>query len=301
MAGTERPAYWAVIPASVRYDTELSPNAKLLYGEVTALSDKLGYCYAQNSYFSKLFGLSDRSITRLFAALAERGYLRVDVIRDEATQEVLERRIYAVYSQEESEPPPDKIVGSSDNFDTTPPDTREVLERRIYAVCGQEAAAPPPDKIVGTPPDNFVTTPPDKNVQENNTSIEYIPPIVPQGGQAKKKKTKSVPTWKPERFEAFWAFYPRHEDRVSAVREWDRLKPDDALIDAIARALKWQVRAEDWPAPYACRYLRNQRWTDEPKQGGKVGPPKARARQLTGWHTEVINGEEVLVPDAGST
>lgn len=263
MAGTERPAYWAVIPASVRYDTELSPNAKLLYGEVTALSDKLGYCYAQNSYFSKLFGLSDRSITRLFAALAERGYLRVDVIRDEATQ--------------------------------------EVLERRIYAVCGQEAAVPPPDKIVGTPPDNFDTTPPDKNVQENNTSIEYIPPIVPQGGQAKKKKTKSVPAWKPERFEAFWKFYPRHEDRVSAVREWDRLKPDDALIDAIARALKWQVRAEDWPAPYACRYLRNQRWMDEPKQGGKVGPPKARARQLTGWHTEIINGEEVLVPDAGST
>lgn len=41
--GTERPAYWAVIPASVRYDRELPPNAKLLYGEVTALSDKLGY------------------------------------------------------------------------------------------------------------------------------------------------------------------------------------------------------------------------------------------------------------------
>ena len=83
--GTERPAYWAVIPASVRYDRDLPPNAKLLYGEVTALSDKLGYCYAKNSYFSELFSLSERSVTRLFAVLVERGYLRVDVIRDEST------------------------------------------------------------------------------------------------------------------------------------------------------------------------------------------------------------------------
>ncbi|MCI5562385.1 MULTISPECIES: helix-turn-helix domain-containing protein [Intestinimonas] len=263
----ERPAYWAVIPSFVRYDPDLPPNAKLLYGEVTALSGKRGYCYAQNGYFAELFSLSERSISRLFAVLVERGYLRVDVIRDESTQEVLERRICAVYDQ-----------GTPNH---------------------------PHDNFVGTPPDNFVETPPDKNVGENNTSIEYIPPIVPQGGQLRKPKEpkklrapKSIPTWKPERFEAFWKFYPRHEDRVSAVREWDRLKPEDELIDAIARALKWQVRAEDWPAPYACRYLRNQRWLDEPTpKSSKAAPVKTQAQQLTGWHTEVIDGEEVMVPD----
>lgn len=256
----ERPAYWAVIPASVRYDQDLPPNAKLLYGEVTALSDKRGYCYAQNGYFSELFSLSERSITRLFAVLVERGYLRVDVIRDESTQEVLERRIYAVYDK-----------GAADS---------------------------PPDNFVGTPPDNFDRTPPDKNVGENNTSIEYIPPIVPQGGQPKKKRNpKSVPTWKPERFEAFWKFYPRHEDRVSAVREWDRLKPEDGLIDTIARALKRQVQNKDWAVPYACRYLRNQRWLDELPKDGSPAPARPKAKQLTGWHTEVINGEEVLVQD----
>ena len=257
--GTERPAYWAVIPASVRYDRDLPPNAKLLYGEVTALSDKLGYCYAKNSYFSELFGLSERSVTRLLAVLVERGYLRVDVIRDESTQEVLERRISAVYERGET--------------------------------------APPPDKNVGTPPDGIVHTPPDKNVGENSTSIEQIPPIVPQGGQLKKRKSKSVPSWKPERVEAFWNYSPRHEDRVSAVREWDRLKPDDALIDTIARALKRQVESGDWPAPYACRYLRNQRWLDELPKDGKAAPARPQAKQLTGWHTEVIDGEEVMVPD----
>ena len=266
--GTERPAYWAVIPASVRYDRDLPPNAKLLYGEVTALSDKRGYCYAQNGYFSELFSLSERSITRLFAVLVDRGYLRVDVIRDESTQEVLERRIYAVYDKGAADPPPDNFVGT------------------------------PPDNSDGTPPDNSDGTPPDKNVGENNTSIEYIPPIVPQGGQPKKKRNpKSVPVWKPERFEAFWKFYPRHEDRVSAVREWDRLKPEDGLIDTIARALKRQVQNKDWAVPYACRYLRNQRWLDELPKDGKAAPARPQARQLTGWHTEVIDGEEVMVQD----
>ena len=103
--GNEQPGFWALIPASVRYDKELPPNAKLLYGEVTALSDKLGYCYAQNSYFSDLFGLSERSVTRLLSTLVDRGYLRVDVVRDTATQEVLERRIYAIYNTEGAGPP----------------------------------------------------------------------------------------------------------------------------------------------------------------------------------------------------
>ena len=250
---TENPSYWAVIPAAVRYDKDLPPNAKLLYGEVTALADKRGYCYARNSYFVELFGLSERSITRLLAILVDRGYLHIDVVRDEETQEVLERRIYAVYDRSGDVPPP---------------------------------------------PDNFVGTPPDKNGGENNTSIDHIPPIVPQGGQRKKKRPKSIPSWKPERFEKFWSFYPRHEDRVSAVREWDRLKPSDQLIDEIARALLWQTKDKDWATPYACRYLKNQRWMDEPSKPSVPQPPsRPAARQMSGWHMEVINGEEVMVPD----
>ena len=261
VAAKEKPSYWAVIPAAVRYDKKLPPNAKLLYGEVTALSDKHGYCYAQNSYFVDLFGLSERSITRLLGILVERGYLRIDVVRDSETQEVLERRIYATYGK-----------------------------------CGE--VPPPPDNFVRTPPDISDGTPPDKNGGENNTSIDHIPPIVPQGGQAKMKKAKSIPVWKPERFEKFWKFYPKHNDRVSAVREWDRLKPPDELIDEIARALLWQTKDPDWPVPYACRYLKNQRWMDEPpKARAQQGQSRPAARQMTGWHMEVIDGEEVMIPD----
>ena len=42
MSGGRRPGYWAVLPATVRYDKTLRPNAKLLYAEITALADANG-------------------------------------------------------------------------------------------------------------------------------------------------------------------------------------------------------------------------------------------------------------------
>ena len=51
----EKPSYYSIITADVRYDERLKPNEKLLYSEITALSNKYGYCTATNSYFSKLY------------------------------------------------------------------------------------------------------------------------------------------------------------------------------------------------------------------------------------------------------
>ena len=40
--------YYAVIPATIRYSKDLRPAEKLLYGEITALTNIKGYCYASN-------------------------------------------------------------------------------------------------------------------------------------------------------------------------------------------------------------------------------------------------------------
>ena len=60
-----KPGYWAVLPAKVRYDEELRPNAKLIYAEITALADSTGFCWAKNKYLSELFGLSKKTVSDL--------------------------------------------------------------------------------------------------------------------------------------------------------------------------------------------------------------------------------------------
>lgn len=102
----ERPAYWAVLPAAVRYDPELSSSAKLLYAEISALTGETGYCFARNSYFEDLYGLSERTVSRLIKDLAGRGYLRIE----DGSGGKETRKLYAGVNP--LAVPPDKNVGT---------------------------------------------------------------------------------------------------------------------------------------------------------------------------------------------
>lgn len=72
-----KPNFYAIIPANVRYDKDLSPNAKLLYGEITSLCNEKGYCWANNNYFMELYALSERSIQILLKQLSEKEYIKI--------------------------------------------------------------------------------------------------------------------------------------------------------------------------------------------------------------------------------
>lgn len=79
MCMVEKPNYYSVIPASVRYDKDLSPLAKLLYSEITALSNKEGYCWASNRYFAELYGKSEIWISLTIKKLEQKGYVKSEV------------------------------------------------------------------------------------------------------------------------------------------------------------------------------------------------------------------------------
>lgn len=84
----EQQSYYAIIPANVRYDDELSANAKLLYGEITCLCNRDGYCWATNGYFAKLYNVSKVTVSRWITQLKEKGYIRLDFkTKDETTME----------------------------------------------------------------------------------------------------------------------------------------------------------------------------------------------------------------------
>lgn len=74
----EKPNYYAVIPASVRYDEKLKPMEKLLYGEITALTYKTGECWASNNYFARLYKATPQAISRWILNLSKFGYVAID-------------------------------------------------------------------------------------------------------------------------------------------------------------------------------------------------------------------------------
>lgn len=127
----QQKAYYAIIPANVRYDKDLVPNAKLLYGEITALCNEKGYCWATNQYFAELYNVSDRTIKNWISQLADKGYIQRSVKYREGTKEIEQRKLF---------------IGRENNFTTSGnyfPDPRE----------------------------NNFTTPSEKNFLDNNTSI----------------------------------------------------------------------------------------------------------------------------------
>ena len=92
----EKPNYYAIIPADVRYDKSLKDKAKLLYGEITALSNKDGYCYANNKYFADLYQVNIRTIKDLIKSLIDRGYIKSVIVYKDNSKEVMQRKLYLV-------------------------------------------------------------------------------------------------------------------------------------------------------------------------------------------------------------
>ena len=94
----ETPNYYSVIPANVRYDKKLKDKAKLLYGEITALSNKDGYCWATNGYFANLYEVSNTTISTLIRNLVEQGYLESQIIYKEGSKEIEKRLLKIVHT-----------------------------------------------------------------------------------------------------------------------------------------------------------------------------------------------------------
>lgn len=74
-----KPSYYSITPALVRYSTEISDGAKILYGEISCLCNREGYCWANNTYFSKLYSVDSRTIQRRISELHGAGFIRLTI------------------------------------------------------------------------------------------------------------------------------------------------------------------------------------------------------------------------------
>ncbi len=115
-------SYYAIIPANVRYDKDIRPNAKLLYGEITALCNEKGYCWASNQYFADLYSVSKTSISLWIKELIDNGYLSTELIYKEGSKEILHRYLRLVndpMQQKLNTPTQEKLKDNTTSFNTT--------------------------------------------------------------------------------------------------------------------------------------------------------------------------------------
>ncbi len=85
-----------------------------------------------------------------------------------------------------------------------------------------------------------------------------------------------------EKFEKFWAAYPKKKAKGDAEKAFNKLKPDDELLETILKALEWQRSSKDWTKdngqyiPNPATYLNGRRWEDE--QGTEVTSPETYSK-----------------------
>ena len=83
----ELPTYYSVVPATVRYDNNLSNSEKIMYSEISALVNMGGSCFATNKYFAKLYGVHTGTISRWVSNLEKQGHIKV--IMDEGGRTIM--------------------------------------------------------------------------------------------------------------------------------------------------------------------------------------------------------------------
>lgn len=82
---------YSVIPTIILHDKNLRDKAKLLYGEISSLSNEKGYCYASNRYFANIYNCSITTISTLIKELKENGYISIEYEYKQGTKEILYR------------------------------------------------------------------------------------------------------------------------------------------------------------------------------------------------------------------
>jgi len=102
------PSFYAVIPANVRYDSRLSSTAKLIYGEISALANKEGFCWAANSYFSEVYGITESQASVVINSLKKAGYIRIEIDKVNGNKRTIYLNLKKTYPGKSILPSPEK-------------------------------------------------------------------------------------------------------------------------------------------------------------------------------------------------
>ncbi len=262
----EHRGFYAIIPAIVRYDNQLNGNAKLLYGELTALANERGYCWATNQYFASLYNVSKRTIISWMKQLEKRKYIKIQVFYKPDSKIVDRGHIYILPFPTDTE----FYTPSEENF---------ITYGKNHHEGGEE---------------NF-TTPGEENFTENNTLLNNT-----ENNTKNKKNSVEPSSTMPELFEKVWQTYPKKTNKKKAREQFLKKFKTEEDLESFKKGYKdylAYIKLNDWYHPQELfRWIRDDRYNDEydlsqtNKQPAYSKAP-VRQEQLPNW-----NGMQEDVP-----
>ncbi|HAP5674755.1 TPA: helix-turn-helix domain-containing protein [Enterococcus faecalis] len=229
----EHRGFYAIIPAIVRYDNQLNGNAKLLYGELTALANERGYCWATNQYFASLYNVSKRTIISWMKQLEKRKYIKIQVFYKPDSKIVDRRHIYILPFPTDTE----FYTPSEENF---------ITYGKNHHEGGEE---------------NF-TTPGEENFTENNTLLNNT-----ENNTKNKKNSVEPSSTMPELFEKVWQTYPKKTNKKKAREQFLKKFKTEEDLEPFKKGYKnylAYIKLNDWYHPQELfRWIRDDRYNDE--------------------------------------
>jgi hypothetical protein len=155
------PGYYAVIPATVLFDASLPHGARLLYGLISSLSRKTGFCWASNLYLSELYGNDERTISNWIARLQKAGHVYAHFKYFPGSKKIQKRLIFLTCAV--TRPP-------GEGFLPPPPE----IDGEENPAAGPEQTGAGGEKIFNTNGEKPGTAKPNNNEGKTGVSGEKI-------------------------------------------------------------------------------------------------------------------------------
>ena len=125
---------------------------------------------------------------------------------------------------------------------------------------------------------------PVRNMEPEETEDNLKKPEITENNRNKPEETETAK--KEERrkkkeekrniyFDRFWKVYPRKEAKQTARMAFEKLNPDEALLQTMLEAIERFKRTAQWQEdggrfiPHPATWLNQRRWEDEPQQGNQ--------------------------------
>lgn len=269
----EQPNYYAIIPANVRYNGNLTSSDKLFYSEITCLTHKTGQCWASNKYFSNLYKVDNSTISKWIKKLQNEDLIDVEYIKE--GKEIKQRIItlkgmayvqegmayvqgeYGIYS---------RGYGVESKENNTSINNTSINNKRNIKESFENINNHQNEQVENST----------SSFQDTNALREYIKCLKKEIEMLKKKSSKhDVSSYNISLFDKFWNAYPKKVSKGNAEKWFVKNRPSEELVNEMIEKLNILKKTDQWTKdngqyiPYPSTWLNAKGWEDEVEEEQK--------------------------------